>query len=73
MNGESAAKGGRRITTSDKSSLEVMKGSEEQIKQAFYAVMDTIAARIQKLLALDLTALDADALQCALTAIPAGE
>ena len=50
-----------------------LQGSEEEIKQAFYAVMDTIEARVQKLLALDLTALDDDALQRALAAIPAGE
>ncbi len=46
-----------------------LDGTEEEIKNAFYSVMDTIEARIQKVLALDLTQLNESELQSALVAI----
>jgi len=49
-----------------------LEGTEEEIKNAFFAVMDTIEARIQKLLALDLTHLSKNELQSALVAILEG-
>jgi len=52
---------------SDPSKLD---GSEDEIKDAFYSVMDIIEARIQKVLALDLEHLSASELQKALAAIP---
>lgn len=46
-----------------------LKGTEDEIKQAFYAVMDTIEGRIQKLVALDLAHLSESELKNALIAI----
>lgn len=45
------------------------EGTEDEIKNAFYAVMDTIEGRTQKLLALDLTHLSESELRSALVAI----
>jgi len=46
-----------------------LEGSEEDIRNAFYAVIDTIESRIQKLLALNLDELSANELQNCLNAI----
>jgi len=46
-----------------------LEGSEEDIRNAFYAVMDTIESRIQKLLALNLAELSANELQNGLVTI----
>ena len=46
-----------------------LQGSEEEIRDAFFAVMDTIEARIQKVLQLDLENLSEEALRVQLNAI----
>jgi len=46
-----------------------LDGTEDEIKNAFYSVMDTIEVRIQKVLALDLTLPNESELQSALVAI----
>jgi len=50
-----------------------LQGSEEEIQQAFFAVMDTIEARVKKLLALDLAELDPATLKQAFSQLVAGE
>ena len=46
-----------------------LSGTEEEIQQAFFVVMDIIEARMQKLQALDLSALNQDALRSTLNSI----
>jgi len=46
-----------------------LEGTEDEVKKAFYAVMDTIEGRIQKVLALDLTQLSESELRSALVVI----
>lgn len=46
-----------------------LAGSEAEIKHAFYAVMDTIESRIQKVLALNIDELSPSELQSSLTAL----
>ena len=49
-----------------------IEGTEDEIKNAFYSVMDTIEARIRKLLALDFTHLSKSKLESALIEISEG-
>lgn len=50
-----------------------LEGTEAELEAAFYAVMDTIEARVEKLLALDLNQLSQTELQSQLKATIAGE
>ena len=49
-----------------------LEGSEDEIKNAFFSVMDTIETRIKKVLALDLTHLSKSKLQSDLVGISEG-